>query len=460
MNIREIKNNKTKHLYGENTNPLLKVLYNRGILSEEEFFAHDWDIVQTPYALDFIEAAADRLIQALENPEPRPIAVLVDCDCDGYTSASLLINYVDALYKMVALPNEPNLVPIHHTDKTHGLSDIEACKKIRALNPQLLIVPDASGTEEQYEDFRKIGIDIIVLDHHNTSERGDGEHIIVVNNQQSENYRNKSLSGVGVVYQFCNVLDDKYQLGLAMNWMPTIAVGLVADVMDLSDPETRFLVIEGFDDNYEKPAFIKQIMFADTNPYHFKNDKLNPHDIGWYIGPKFNAVTRISPESEKEALFKSMLDKYAYDEVPSGKRGDQNKPVPRVVEAIRLANNAHGRQNTRRKKLAEKIDNYLHESGALEHKILVVPIDDFNKDERALAGLAANELAEQYQRPVIVIFTEDKDYYSGSVRAPEGIEAYENFKDQCEESSFCIFVAGQWWPVDTFPMTIGVGLAS
>ena len=77
------------------------------------------------------------------------------------------------------------------------------------------------------------------------SERGDGEKVIVVNNQQSSRYKNKDLSGVGVVYQLCRVFDDMLTFVCADNYLDIVALGLVSDVMDLRSAETRFLVFEG-----------------------------------------------------------------------------------------------------------------------------------------------------------------------------------------------------------------------
>lgn len=96
------------------------------------------------------------------------------------------------------------LVPLFHVGKTHGLSDTKVMRQIRdEVKPNLLIVPDASGTPEQYQALVDLGLDILVIDHHDTNDRGDNNRVIVVNNQQSENYKNKALSGVGVVWQVC-----------------------------------------------------------------------------------------------------------------------------------------------------------------------------------------------------------------------------------------------------------------
>jgi len=133
----------------------------------------------------------------------KTVAVLVDCDADGMTSAAVLINYLRDRHKEYKGPM-PEIKYLLHEDKTHGLADTDVMRKLRdVIKPELLIIPDASGTQEQYDALVSLGIDIVVFDHHEDMIKCNDKHVIVVNNQQSENYRNKQLSGVGVVWQFC-----------------------------------------------------------------------------------------------------------------------------------------------------------------------------------------------------------------------------------------------------------------
>lgn len=166
-----------------------------------DFFDLDWSCVQSPHDLDYAKEAAERIIRAMRDGEK--VAMLVDVDVDGFTSSSLLTNYLNQQMKEYgSFPDSKmEIVHIFHEKKTHGLGDAKAMRQVRdEIKPTLLIVPDASGTAEQYQGLVSIGVDVVVIDHHDTKERGDGEKVIIVNNQQSDKYRNKALSGVGVTW--------------------------------------------------------------------------------------------------------------------------------------------------------------------------------------------------------------------------------------------------------------------
>ncbi|MBD5016511.1 single-stranded-DNA-specific exonuclease RecJ, partial [Xanthomonas citri pv. citri] len=72
----------------------------------------------------------------------------------------------------------------------------------------LVIIPDAGSSQfEEHEALNKRGTEIIVIDHHECERVS--EHAIVVNNQLSPNYSNKTLTGAGMAYKFCQAIDEK-----------------------------------------------------------------------------------------------------------------------------------------------------------------------------------------------------------------------------------------------------------
>lgn len=443
MNIRQIGNPQTPSKYNRALTPIEMVLNNRGVDNVDKFFELSWDDVQSPYDLVNIEAAAEKILYHMRNS--KTIAILVDADCDGFTSSAVLSNYLE----MQRLhgdngPNQtwdgniPTIEYLFHENKEHGLSDTTVMKKLRDLvKPALLIVPDASGSAAQYKALNDIGIDVVVLDHHKVTDGRYGDMTIVVNNQLSPMYKNKDLSGVGVVYQLCRVFDDKLKLVIADKWLDLVAVGLVGDVMDLKSNETRFLVQVGLAN--PQSQFVLQIL--DTLDFSMKGE-LTPFTVAFYIAPLINAVNRIGTQEEKELLFKAMLDTVGASPIESGKRGAKGEMVPLVMEALRQAVNAKSRQGRRQDKLTELIDEVVSEEGLLENKVLIVTIDDFDSDQRALAGLICNKLQEYYQRPAILLFLGEDLNYSGSLRAPDTIEAFANFRTQCEDSGLVVYAAG------------------
>lgn len=417
------------------------MLGNRGVADPANFFNLSWESVQSPYDLDNIELVADKILEHCSNGSN--IALLIDSDADGLTSSAVLTNYLRAAFP----GNPPNIEFIAHPLKGHGLDDTAVMRQLRdEIMPDLLIIPDASGKAKQYAALNELGIEIVVIDHHDMPEKGDGEMTIVTNCKQSANYRNKELSGVGMVWQLCRVFDDKLGLELANNWLDLVAVGLVADVMDLRSDETRFLVTEGLKHENIKSNFL--IQCRETMAYSLDRDKKNPDDIrygpkqiGWTIGPHLNATARIGSADEIIFLFKALLDEESSQIVNSGKRNAFAEMVPYTVEAIRQITNTKSRQTRREKKLVELISEVISDEGLNEDQVILIAVDDFDDDQKAMTGLIAGKIADFYSRPCFIVY-KNGDHFNGSARCPDDNPAFENFRKQCEDSKLFIYAAG------------------
>ena len=134
MNIKlfeDLPQNIGRSEYYDDLTPLQRVLVNRGLNGNiEEFFEHDWSIVQSPYDLDYIEAAAEKLLNTIKTSD-KPIPILVDADTDGFTASAVLINYFNLASRIIEdLPN-PNFVPIHHESRIYTLRCILNFLKVR-----------------------------------------------------------------------------------------------------------------------------------------------------------------------------------------------------------------------------------------------------------------------------------------------------------------------------------------
>ena len=145
------------------------------------------------------------------------IFVQVDSDVDGYTSAAAFITYANMLATGHAQQNIS--YRIHHGTE-HGLIVDTIPKDVK-----LVVAPDSSSNDyEQHKILKEQGIDVLVLDHHEADKVS--EYACVINNQLSKNYSNKNLSGVGVVYKFCQYIDKICNLEYADNLLDLVAVGL------------------------------------------------------------------------------------------------------------------------------------------------------------------------------------------------------------------------------------------
>jgi len=124
---------------------------------------------------------------------------------------------------------------------------------------KFIIVPDASSNEiALHKELSEHGIDILVIDHHEAEQVSP--YACVINNQL-DNYPNKTLSGVGMVYKFCCYIDGLLQIQKAENFIDLVAVGLTGDMMDVRQLETRELIRRGF--NHITNPFIKGIIDKD-----------------------------------------------------------------------------------------------------------------------------------------------------------------------------------------------------
>ena len=196
----------------ENYSAIEQILTNRDVLYgniEHYLNTTDEDINSyNDFGKDILWKAACAIAKCVK--EDKKAMVIVDSDCDGFTSAALLINY---LYDLFPAWVENNLTWFMHSGKQHGLSDVpmDVIDDI-----QLLLIPDASSNDYEYHEvLNKYGKDIVILDHHE-AERVS-EYAIVINNQLSD-YPNKDLSGVGVVWQFCRYMDEVMQTNYADNY--------------------------------------------------------------------------------------------------------------------------------------------------------------------------------------------------------------------------------------------------
>ena len=316
------------------------------------------------------------------------ILIQIDSDCDGYTSAATLINYLHSLFPAFV---ENNIIYRFHSGKEHGI-----ITETIPLDVKLVIAPDSSSNDyKQHKELFKRNVDVLVIDHHEAEKIS--EFACIINNQLCD-YPTKSLSGVGMVYKFCQYIDNIMNIDNADNYLDLVALGIIADMMDLRDFETKHLIWKGLK-NIQNP-FIKGM--TDKNSYSL-GDEITPIGIAFYIAPYVNATIRMGTQEEKKIMFESMLDFKAYKEVPSTKRGCKGQMEQIVEQSVRNCTNIKNRQTKARDAGVEIIENLIQQNNLLDNKVLVVQIPAAAHIEKNLTGLIANQLMAKYQRPVLLL---------------------------------------------------------
>lgn len=414
----------------ENYSAIEQVLTNRGIKFED--IAHYLNVTEednlSPLLLDNIEQAAKMLFNQLHK-DGFHIHVQVDSDCDGYTSAALLLNYIHAI-----IPSAIEHISYSfHNGKMHGINP--------ALIPPettLVIAPDSSSNDyDIHKMLHNKGVEVLVLDHHQAEKIS--EYACIVNNQLCD-YPTKSLSGVGVVYKLCQFIDSLLPASeqKADQFLDMVAVGLVGDMMDLRDFETHYLVQTGLS-QLQNP-FIKDM--AEKNHYQL-GDNPTPIGVAFYIVPLINSITRVGTLEEKTLLFESMLNWKAFDLVPSTKRGCAGQQETRLDQSLRTCTNVKNRQTRNQDAAVEQVKSIIKENNLLDHKILLVKLEHPSFD-RGITGLIANKLMAEYQRPVALLVEVDEDgkkAWSGSARGYEKSKL-NDFRGFCRDSGLIYLAEG------------------
>lgn len=421
------------------SNVIEKVLWNRGIKDYKKYLSLDKSVEISYNKLNNIINAVEVFMTHYENNDT--ISILVDSDLDGYTSAGAMYLYIKRLNK-----DYPVNYIMHKGAKAHGLSQDVVIPE----GTKLLIIPDA-GTN----DYEQCSLllnnntveDIIILDHHQAEANGCRnndllDHVTIVNNQMSDDYENKDLSGVGIVYKFLQALDEATWNEYADDYLDLVALGNISDVMNMTSFETRYLVNEGLKNINNK--FFKAIINAQE--FSMKG-KVNIHNVQWFITPVLNGCIRCGSDEEKELLFRAMIEQDEFFEYK--KRATKDKPAETIQESIydraaRLSKNAKSRQDKIRDKGVEEICTLINNTYNDENKVLIVDVTDI-LENKGLTGVLAIKIAEMYNKPCILLkkFINDKNkiVYGGSARNIDN-SPIDSFKDIVNETGSFLMAQG------------------
>ena len=387
----------------KSTSAIEQIFKNRGFKDTDSILKYtntqDSDILD-PKTIDNISDGVKMLISHIK--QNNKVMIQVDSDCDGYTSAAVLINYLNRLFPSFV---QNNIYYRVHEKKEHGI-----LINTIPTGTKLVIAPDSSSNEyDIHKELKENGIDVLVIDHHNAEKVS--EYACVINNQLCD-YPTKSLSGVGMVYKFCSFIDSIMNTDFADDYLDLVAVGIVADMMDLRDYETKHLIKRGLAS--VRNPFIKGL--AEKNSFSLK-DKITPFGVAFYIAPFINAVTRSGTLAEKLFLFESMLEFKSYEQIPSTKRGCKGQTETRVEQSCRNCINIKKRQGNIRDENIEIVKKIIVDKDLLKNKILFIQLPKEKQTDSNLTGLIANQLMAEYQRPVLLLNQREHE-------TPEGKEIW------------------------------------
>ena len=408
----------------------IELLKERGLKEEEiDYFLRvpDDSALEPPEHLtDVIHGAIELKVEIDKGSK---MAVIVDSDVDGFTSAAIINQYIKLRNPNVVIYN------ILHKGKGHGLSDtIEDILNIED-KIDVVILPDSSTNDKVYHDkLEEYGIWCLVLDHHLSESDEYSDNAIIINNQLSDNYKNKDLCGAGVVWQFCRQLDIIYGDTYADQFIDLAALGIVSDMMSMLSLENRYIVHTGFANikNYFFKALCEKQAFSMGN-------KVTPTTVAFYITPLINAMIRAGAQEEKERCFEAFIDGHKL--VPSNKRGAKGTLEELAIESARECTNARAKQNRILDKAEEELEIKIAKHDLLSNKVLFIRLEDEDQFPPELNGLVAMRMAARYKHPTIVARLNEEGEIKGSSRGLNESEL-KSFKDFMDESGYMTFTAG------------------
>ncbi len=387
--------------YGEN------LLISRGVKDVKAFMNPDESALQDWRDLENIKEGVN-LIFAL--PATAHIGIIVDSDVDGFTSASIIGQYLSRYLPSLKIDY------YIHDGKAHGLE--EHWQDIQDMNFDLLIIPDAGSNDSKYA--QEIKCPILVIDHHLVEEPISASNMTVINNQLSPKYRNKDLSGAGMAYQFCRAMDYYFDKNWADDYIDLAALGICGDMMSGLEIENQYFWRKGFSNikNYFFWTIAQKQSYSITGKQFATDqellDALNPISVAFYIVPLINAMVRVGTEEEKARMLTAFLD--GHKMVPCLKRGAKGTLEEAAVESTRECVNARARQNKLKDEAVARLEQKIFKHGLLENQILFIRLEEDDEFPSELNGLIAMQLSQRYKKPTIVARLNPEGYVRGSIR--------------------------------------------
>ena len=398
-------------------NELEDILKLKGIKDIDSFLNPTIKNTESELLFDNIEKARDVFIKHISNKDV--IDLLVDCDVDGFTSASNIYQYIKRL------SHDIEVRCFIHKGKIHGLSEFvdSMCED----DSKLVIVPDAgSGDSKECEKLIASGKDVIILDHHSIDVSDNPA--IVVNNQLSDKITDKAMTGVGITYKFTKLLDKYYGVNYADDYLDLVALGMIGDRADTLNLQTRYLILKGLEQIRNKVNKNKLISVLVDAQMYSMNNKITINGIGFYVCPLMNSMIRLGEYEDKCYMFEALCNS---DEMLDRKvrgKGVVNMTIQEYV--LKACQSSNRKQKKITEESAAVLSEEIKKFNMDKLPILVCNArDDVDSNS---TGLIANRLADQYQRPCLLMRRKG-DICKGSGRGSDKCEILD-FNQWCKDT--------------------------
>ncbi|MCU0533251.1 MAG: single-stranded-DNA-specific exonuclease RecJ [Hydrococcus sp. Prado102] len=420
-----------------------QILWHRGICTREQLIQFlDPNAYQPTSSFAFgqeMKWAIQRLLKVRDRQEK--VAIWGDFDADGITSTSVLWEGFGQFFPQHLQLNYyiPNRI-----SESHGLNCL-GIERLAIAGTKLIVTCDTGSTNLKEINYaNELGIDIIVTDHHALPDERPSVVSMINPRYFAQNHPLYHLSGVAVAYKLVEalyqVLPDVAQQPLE-ELLDLVTIGLIADLVQLSG-DCRYLAQKGLQKLSERlnnkrnpirPGVTFLLELCNKN-----GDR--PTDISFGLGPRINAVSRIHGEASFCVELLTSRD---------------SKHCKQLAEAAELANT---RRKALQKDVVEQVKKKLSQLDLSTTSVIVL---DDPQWQSGVLGLVASQIAQEYNRPTILLSTATDEMENtaklarGSARSIKNIDLYELVKTQANllhKFGGHPFAAGLSLPIENIPL--------
>jgi single-stranded-DNA-specific exonuclease len=367
-----------------------ELLLRRGLTSPadaEEFLAPRLKSLRDPFLLPNMAAAIERMLVAIDRRER--VVLFGDYDVDGVTSLALLTRLLRAFGA------EPFCFLPLRADEGYGLSADGVARCLSEHHPQLIIAVDCgTSAVAQITELRAQGVDVIVLDHHETKDALP-DCVALVNPKLGDDFR--YLCSVGIAFKFAHALLKQRPLESfdLRHCLDLVALGCVADLVPLRD-ENRIFVRRGLAQLAESRWVGLEALVEVSG----LSEPFTPSDIGFGLAPRLNAAGRLGTAQDALELLLTTDPRRA--RTLATNLDVQNRERRAVEEAVFQEADAQ---------LTEWFD-------AARDAAIVVGARGWHT---GVVGIVASRLQKRHHRPTLVIGFDESGLGKGSGRSIEGL---------------------------------------
>lgn len=367
---------------------LLTLAKNRGLGEKKEMdkFLNPTIDQITNVKLSQIEKGVARVVAAIKNKEK--IIVYSDYDADGICASAIMWETLHALGADV-MPYVP-----HRIKEGYGLS-IPAITGLAKTSVNLIITVDHGVTAtDQIKEANRLGVDVIVTDHHVLPENLPKPVALV---------HTTELCGAGVAWRFCwellKEINPRKQEGL-MEKLELAAIATIADLVPLVGAN-RAIVKLGLEklEKTARPGLKSLIRNSGIT------SKIGTYEIGHILAPRINAMGRIEHGLDSLKLLCT-------------KNQEQAQELAGLL----------AKTNTKRQDLTAGAITKAREMVEVNDLVGVISHESWHE---GVIGLVASRLVEAHWRPMIVI-SRGEVYSKGSARSIPGFNIIEAIRSSSQ----------------------------